>query len=31
MSDGQQQVDFAAFAELMQELQPFFTAAERTM
>jgi 3-deoxy-7-phosphoheptulonate synthase len=31
MSDGQQQVDFAAFAQLMKELQPFAVAAGRTM
>lgn len=31
LSDGQQQVDFAAFAQLMQDLQPFATAAGRTM
>ena len=31
LSDGQQQVDFAAFAQLMQELQPFAAAAGRTM
>ena len=31
MSDGQQQVDFAAFAQLMEELQPFAVAAGRTL
>ncbi|MGC3988478.1 MAG: 3-deoxy-7-phosphoheptulonate synthase [Chthoniobacteraceae bacterium] len=30
MSDGQQQVDFKAFEELMHELKPFYAAAERT-
>jgi len=31
LSDGQQQVDFKAFAELMHELKPFCEAAERTL
>jgi 3-deoxy-7-phosphoheptulonate synthase len=31
LSDGQQQVDFTAFAQLMQDLRPFATAAGRTM
>ena len=31
LSDGQQQLDFKGFAELMVELQPFLTAVGRTM
>lgn len=31
LSDGQQQVDFKGFAELMQELKPFLTAVGRTL
>jgi 3-deoxy-7-phosphoheptulonate synthase len=31
LSDGQQQVDFAAFTQLMQDLQPFARAAGRSM
>ena len=31
LSDGQQQLDFKGFAELMVELQPFIAAAGRTM
>ena len=31
LSDGQQQIDFASFTELVKELQPFFTAVGKTM
>ncbi len=31
LSDGQQQVDFQSFTQLMQELHPFVTAAGRTI
>jgi 3-deoxy-7-phosphoheptulonate synthase len=31
LSDGQQQIDFAGFTDLVKELQPFFTAVGRTM
>ena len=31
LSDGQQQLDFTGFAELLKELQPFFTAVGKTV
>jgi len=31
LSDGQQQIDFAGFTDLVKELQPFFTAVGKTM
>jgi len=31
LSDGQQQIDFAGFNELVKELQPFFAAVGKTM
>ena len=31
LSDGQQQIDFAGFAQLMRELQPFLNAVGRTI
>jgi 3-deoxy-7-phosphoheptulonate synthase len=31
LSDGQQQIDFTGFAELLKELQPFFTAVGKTI
>ncbi|MEQ1862798.1 MAG: 3-deoxy-7-phosphoheptulonate synthase [Chthoniobacteraceae bacterium] len=31
LSDGQQQIDFAGFAKLMEELKPFLAAAGRTL
>lgn len=31
MSDGQQQIDFAGFASLVRQLQPFFTAVGRSL
>jgi 3-deoxy-D-arabino-heptulosonate 7-phosphate (DAHP) synthase len=31
LSDGQQQIDFAGFAQLMRELQPLLNAVGRTI